>query len=133
MLRDRFDVVELDLTHTLMDALHDTAATVGVPWSDVLGADADGPGSRAHQGLRALAQRSLPAVHRVGDVKGWCQVGTGDPAAGALKAAIGNQGTAVPLSTTGVRPEACHSDNAQTAVTTTTNTAKASNPALRKG
>ena len=64
VLRTRFDIVELDLTHTLMDALHATAAQVGVPWSEVLGADAEMPGSRAHQGLRALAQRSLPAVRQ---------------------------------------------------------------------
>lgn len=62
VLRTRFDVDELDLTHTLMDALHATAAQVGLPWSEVLSADADVAGSRAHQGLRALVQRSLPAV-----------------------------------------------------------------------
>ncbi len=65
MLRTDFDVVEVDLTHTLMDALHETAASVGVPWSEVLGADADVPGSRPYQGLRALVQRSLPAVRQV--------------------------------------------------------------------
>lgn len=64
MLRTDFDVVEVDLTHTLMDALHETAAGVGVPWSEVLGADADVPGSRPYQGLRALVQRSLPAVRQ---------------------------------------------------------------------
>lgn len=62
LLHSRFDAVELDLTHELMDALHATAAAVGVPWSEVLNADAEGPGSRGHQGLRALVQRSLPAV-----------------------------------------------------------------------
>ena len=60
--RARFDAVELDLTHALLDALHATAAALGVPWSDVLTADADAPGTRAHQGLHALAQRSLPAL-----------------------------------------------------------------------
>ena len=64
VLRARFDVVELDLTHALMDALHDTAAGVGIPWSEVLGADADVSGSRARQGLGALVQRSLPAVRK---------------------------------------------------------------------
>jgi len=62
LLRERYGAVELDLTHALMDALHATAATVGIPWSDVLSADAETPGSRAHSGLRALVQRSLPAV-----------------------------------------------------------------------
>ncbi|BEH01458.1 BREX system serine/threonine kinase PglW [Brooklawnia propionicigenes] len=64
LLRTDFDVVEVDLTHTLMDALHAAAAAVGVPWSEVLGADADVPGSRPYQGLRALVQRSLPAVRQ---------------------------------------------------------------------
>jgi hypothetical protein len=64
VLRARFDVVELDLTHALMDALHATAANAGVPWSEVLGADADVPGSRPRQGLHALLQRSLPAVRQ---------------------------------------------------------------------
>ena len=62
MLTTHFDAVTLDLTHTLMDALHATAAAAGLPWDVVLGADADQPGSRAHNGLRALVERSLPSV-----------------------------------------------------------------------
>jgi serine/threonine protein kinase len=62
VLTTHFDAVTLDLTHTLMDALHATAASAGLPWDVVLGADADQPGSRAHNGLRALVERSLPTV-----------------------------------------------------------------------
>lgn len=62
VLVDRYNAVGLDLTHTLLAALHDTAAAVNIPWSHVLTADADPVGSRGHQGLRALVQRSLPAV-----------------------------------------------------------------------
>ncbi|MBB1516009.1 BREX system serine/threonine kinase PglW [Tessaracoccus sp. MC1679] len=62
VLTTHFDAVALDLTHTLMDALHATAAHAGLSWAVVLGADADQPGTRAHTGLRALVERSLPAV-----------------------------------------------------------------------
>nr|NLI49791.1 BREX system serine/threonine kinase PglW [Propionibacterium sp.] len=67
LLASRYAAIELDLTHVLMDALHATAAQVGVPWSEVLNADADAPGSRSNSGLRALVQRSLPAVRQALD------------------------------------------------------------------
>lgn len=83
VLRARFDVVELDLTHALMDALHDTAANAGVPWSEVLGADADvpvtvpespGPGrpcrSRPGRPSRRRRQRG-PARPRSSDQRSW--------------------------------------------------------------
>ncbi|MBB1502070.1 BREX system serine/threonine kinase PglW [Propioniciclava sp. MC1683] len=62
VLQTRFDAATVDLTHTLIDALHDTAAAINLPWSEVLAADAGAPGSRAQQGLNALVQRSLPRV-----------------------------------------------------------------------
>ena len=62
VLRDRFEAVGLDLTHTLLEALHRTAATLKVPWDLVLMADADAPASRASQGLHALVRQSLPTV-----------------------------------------------------------------------
>lgn len=58
----RFQAVELNLTSAVLDALHAQAAEVGIPWSEVLGADAGEPGSRAKQGLRALMTRALPKV-----------------------------------------------------------------------
>lgn len=62
VLQARFDATTLDLTRTLIDALHATAAAINLPWSEVLAADAGAPGSRAQQGLNALVQRSLPRV-----------------------------------------------------------------------
>lgn len=62
VLRDRFDAVELDLSAALLDALHAAAAAANIPWSTVLDADADAPGSRAQTGLNALVSRALPQV-----------------------------------------------------------------------
>lgn len=62
VLREQFDGVELDLSGVLLDALHATAARVGIDWSVVLEADAADPGSRPGQGLRKLVSDSLPTV-----------------------------------------------------------------------
>lgn len=62
VLRDRFEAVPLDLTHRLLEALREVARAFGYTWSQLLAADADPSGSRGHQGLQSLVQRSLPTV-----------------------------------------------------------------------
>ncbi len=57
-----FDAVEVDLTNTMMEALREQSAKMGIAWNAVLNADASVSGSRAHQGLHALIARARPAL-----------------------------------------------------------------------
>ncbi len=61
LLHERYGAEVLDLTQVLLDALR-AQAEGKIPWSDVVAADAEAPGTRAQLGLARLVDLSLPAV-----------------------------------------------------------------------
>lgn len=66
-LTERFGAVPVDVTAVLLDAMHEQAASVGLPWEVVRAADAAANGTRDAEGLAALVARALPAVEAAVD------------------------------------------------------------------
>ncbi len=62
VLQERHSVQVVNLTSELLGAMHAQADSVGLPWDQVLAADADAPGSRAARGLQSLVERAMPTV-----------------------------------------------------------------------
>lgn len=60
----RYGVAVVDVTGVLIEALRAQAEAAGIPWDDVRAADAESPRGRLGKGLRALVDRSLPALDR---------------------------------------------------------------------
>jgi serine/threonine protein kinase len=62
MLRQTFDATEVNVTDVLLDALKANAEKYGVPWDEVLAADAAEPQSVPAQGLGNLVQESTAQI-----------------------------------------------------------------------
>jgi len=62
VLTTRYGVAHVDVTDALLSRMRELAAGNGIPWDDVLAADADDPASYRGQGLRGLVEASVPAV-----------------------------------------------------------------------
>ena len=62
VLHSHYGAQIIDLTQVLIDAMHQSAHEVNLPWETVTAADAAAPGSREAAGLSVLVNRALPAL-----------------------------------------------------------------------
>jgi serine/threonine protein kinase len=70
VLATHYGIARVDVTAVLIARMRELAASAGIPWEEVLAADADDPGSYRGQGLRRMVEAAVASVEEAVKVAG---------------------------------------------------------------